>query len=176
MLCIPSLPAPDTTFETIGHGPIDPVGKPAPNGTLITFFPHAQCKASRFHLKALDDMIGDFAIRGVMLLAASADSAASLLAMTLEMQIARLPIAHSLDPARMREHWGVLLSQGDVDVGEPPVFTAPAHFWVRNDGSVGLSGVYSTPLMLPEIKSLLRGVEKCAPKGKAPHGSYINYN
>ncbi len=176
MACIPSCPAPDMAFETIGHGAINPVAKPAPNGTLVTFFPHAQCKVSRFHLKALDDMIGDFAIRGVMLLAASADSADNLRAMAAEMQIARLPIAHSLDPAHAQERWGVLLSQGVADFDGPPVFTEPAHFWIRNDGTIGLSGIYSTPHQLPEIKNLLRAVEKCVPKGSAPRGSHIVHN
>ena len=169
----PSQPAPQMTFDTIGHGVLDPVARPVANGTLVAFFRHGGCRISRYHLKDLDDMIGDFAIRGTMLIAASADSAQNLRAMAREMQIARLPIAHSLDLARARAEWGLHLSRAAEGEQAPAVFAEPAHFWLRGDGTIGLSAVCSTPHLLPEVKQLLRAVEKATPKGGGtPYGSY----
>jgi peroxiredoxin len=168
----PSLPTPEVMFDTLGHGRLDPVGKPPPNGAMVVFFRHAQCGICRYHLKDLDGRIGDFAVRGVMLIAASADTAENARVMVEEMQLIRLPVSHCFDLAAARDQWGLLFSQGRADSKEPAVFFEPGHFWIRQDGSIGFSEVHSSPYMLSEVAQILLAIENNTRQDAPASGAY----
>ncbi len=141
----PGAPAPQAGFATLGHGVLNPVEMAPPGGWLLTLFADSADPASRAHLKALDDMIGDFAVRGVLLLAATGDSPENAAAMVREMQLIRLPVAAGLDSARLASDWGL-----ERD--------APGHFWIRPDATIGLSAVCDSARQLPDAGSLLQEI------------------
>ena len=66
---IPGQPHPALRFETLGHGAYD-LGQGAPvGGTYLAFHRGSHCKWTRLMLKELDDRIGDFALRGIRIVA-----------------------------------------------------------------------------------------------------------
>lgn len=155
----PQQTAPSLSFQTVAHGPYDLAEGAPPAGTLVSFHRGEHCKLSRNHVKELDDRIGDFAIRGLRVVAASTEDAASAARLVQGMQIIRLPVGYGLDPAVLQAQWGLFLTEGQPGTTEPALFAEPGVFWLRRDGVIGLCGVQSAPHLRPDATAILRAVD-----------------
>lgn len=169
---VPGSPAPALKVDTIAHGIYDLSQDAPPGGTLVAFYRGEHCPLCKAQLKELDDRIGDFAIRGVRLLALSGDTKDRAVALAEDMQIIRLPIGFGLDMRAAREDWGLFLSNAREGSKEPPVFSEPGLFWVQQDGSVSFSVLHSLPFMRPSSDQVLKAIDFTLSKGFPPRGSY----
>lgn len=169
---LPSNPAPKLVLETVAHGGFDLAVNAPPNGTMVVFYRGEHCPICHHHIKEMDDRIGDFALRGISVVAVSSDALQNAKKLVDEMQIIRLPVAHSFDLKSARNDWGLLISQGAQGSQEPDFFAEPGHFWIRQDGSVAFSAVLSVPYMRPDATQILRAVDKTLARGDMPRGAY----
>lgn len=169
---IPATQAPRLVIDTVRHGTFDLAQDAPPGGTLLVFYRGLHCPICKTQLKDLDDRIGDFAIRGVRLLALSGDSGERAAQMVEQMQLIRLPVGFGLDMAAARNDWGLFLSTAREGTEEPDLFSEPGHFWIRQDGSVSFSVLHSLPFMRPTADQMLKAIDFTLSKGFAPRGSH----
>lgn len=169
---VPGSPAPDLKIDTIAHGIYDLSQDVPPGGTLLAFYRGLHCPICKAQLKEFDDRIGDFAIRGVRLLALSGDGKDRAAKLVEEMQIIRLPVGFGLDMRAARDDWGLFLSTAREGTEEPPLFSEPGLFWVRQDGTVSFSVLHSLPFMRPSADQILKAIDFALSKGFPPRGSY----
>ena len=156
----PGAPAPGLVFETLGHGRYDLGQKAPPGGTWVFFHRGRHCKWNRLALKDLDDRIGDFAIRGIRVVAVSGEDRATTARLQEEMQLIRLPLGHSLNVAAVAADWGLYLTRNSPEEGALPLHWEPAQVWVREDNTIGALSVQSLPGLWPDISAALRGLEQ----------------
>ncbi|WP_372603516.1 redoxin domain-containing protein [Actibacterium sp.] len=171
-MLVPMSNAPTLRLPTVAHGPYDLAQRVPPGGTLVSFYRSLHCGICKTHLKELDDRIGDFAIRGVRLIAVSTDTPERSQQLVSEMQIIRLPVGHSLDLKAARDDWGLMISTARDDTDEPAFFSEPALYWVRQDGTIGFSLVLSVPFMRPEANQILRAIDAAKKTDAPPRGAY----
>lgn len=156
----PAQPHPPLRFDTLGHGGYD-LAEGAPlGGTCIAFHRGSHCKWTRIMLKDLDDRIGDFALRGVRVVAVSCESRAATEALHDRMQLVRLPLGYGLDPVAVAAAWGLYLTADSREEGAPALHWEPAQFWLRADGTTGAAAVQSGPSLWPGTTDLLRAIDK----------------
>lgn len=156
---VPGRPAPALRFETLGHGAWDLAAAVPPGGTFVVFHRGQFCKWGRNALKELDDRIGDFAIRGLRVVALSADDRATTAKLQEGMQLIRLPLGHSVDARALAAAWGVYLTAESPEDGAPALHFEPTLVWVRADGAVGLCCCQSAPNLWPDATSVLRAID-----------------
>jgi hypothetical protein len=125
-MLLPGTVAPALRCETLAHGPFDLAQDAPPGGTYVFFHRGRHCKWTRLALKDLDDRIGDFAIRGVRIVAVSADGRDAVSRLREQMQLIRLPLGHSLDPSTVAGDWGLYLTQNSTEAEAPPLHWEPA--------------------------------------------------
>lgn len=171
-MLVPGSIAPDLKADTIAHGIYDLSQDVPPGGTLLVFYRGLHCPLCKAQLKELDDRIGDFAIRGVRLLALSGDTRERAVKLAEEMQVIRLPIGFGLEMHTARDDWGLFLSTAREGTEEPPLFSEPGLFWVRQDGTVSFSVLHSLPFMRPTANQILKTIDFTLSKGFPPRGSY----
>jgi hypothetical protein len=163
-MLLPGTVAPALRCETLAHGPFDLARDAPPGGTYVFFHRGRHCKWTRLALKDLDDRIGDFAIRGVRIVAVSADGRDAASRLREQMQLIRLPLGHSLDPSTVAGDWGLYLTQNSTEAEAPPLHWEPAQVWVRADNTIGALSVQSAPNLWPDISQALRGIENTTNK------------
>ena len=157
---IPGQPHPALRFETLGHGAYD-LGQGAPvGGTYLAFHRGSHCKWTRLMLKELDDRIGDFALRGIRIVAVSSESREATAALQERMQLIRLPLGYALDPAAVAADWGLYLTEGSREEDAPALHFEPAQAWLRQDGTLGAMAVQSGPSLWPDATNTLRAIDK----------------
>jgi len=168
----PGRPAPALGFETVAHGRCEIGASDRGNGTLVVFYRGAHCPICRNQLKELDDQIGDFAIRGIAVIAVSGDTLERAKETTDAMQIIRLPVGYGLDIKAARDDWGLYVSTAREGTEEPAFFNEPGLFWIAGDGTVVFSLVQSLPQIRPSAPAILRAIDKITQAGAPPRGSY----
>ena len=161
---VPGIEAPSLRCETVSHGLFDLAVDAPEGGTFIAFPRGRHCKWTRNALKELDDRIGDFAIRGIRLIAASADGRAETERLKEEMQLIRLPLAHSLDVAAIAEAFGLYVTRASSEPDAPALNFEPAQIWVRQDNVIGAVAIQSGPNLWADVTNTLRGIENTMKK------------
>ena len=156
---IPGAQAPSLTFETLTHGTYDLRDKVPPSGTFLAFHRGSHCKWTRNMLKELDDRIGDFALRGIRVVAISSLGREAVEALKDKMQLIRLPLGFGLDVATTARDWGLYLTQGSTEPEAPPLHWEPAQVWVRPDGRIGTVAVQSGPNLWSDATNTIRAIE-----------------
>ncbi|THD76776.1 redoxin domain-containing protein [Thalassobius vesicularis] len=165
----PGQPVPALRFAVMGHGGADlgqyDVGQDAPpGGTHVVFHRGRHCKWTRLMLKELDDRIGDFAIRGIRVVAVSAEDRDTTARLKDEMQLIRLPLGHSVDATAVAQEWGLFLTRNSTEPDAPALHFEPAQIWVKADGTLGGASVQSLPNFWPDVTQTLRGIENTLKK------------
>lgn len=155
----PGVMAPDLCFETLGHGPYDLARDAPAGGTLVAFHRGGHCKWTRLLLKELDDRIGDFAIRGLRVVAVSCETQQVTAALQERMQLIRLPLGYGLDAEALAHAWGLFLTRGSREADAPQMHIEPAQYWVLQSGEIGLSTVQTGPSLWPDATHLLRAID-----------------
>lgn len=155
----PGTPAPALAFDTVRHGRFELAAGAPVGGTYLAFHRGRHCKWSRLWLKELDDRIGDFALRGLRVVALSGEDLEATTALKEQMQLIRLPMGHSLDIEAVAADWGLCLTRASAEEGAPALHWEPAQAWVRADGRLGLMAVQSGPNLWADATNTIRAIE-----------------
>ncbi len=126
--------------------------------TLIVFYRGKHCPICRGQLKDLAGKLDEFAQRGVNVVAVSMDKKERAMEVDEKWDTGDVPLAYDLTEDSARE-WGLYLTPGREDTEEPALFSEPALFLVRPDGTLYFASVQNAPFTRPPLDQLLKGID-----------------
>lgn len=159
---MPRQPVPDLEVDLLSGERWSLTGQRPRNFTLLVFYRGLHCPICRGYLRELDRLAGEFAERGVELLALSTDGAERAGRARTDWGLENVPIGYGLTIERARE-WGLYVSTSrgmtSIGVEEPALFSEPGLFLVRPDRTLYAAVVQTMPFSRPNFKELLGAVD-----------------
>ncbi len=159
---MPRQPVPALKAPTIEHGDWDLAARNPAHFTLILVYRGQHCPICRGYLKELQSLLGEFAARGVDVLALSTDDEERARTTHAQWGLSGLPLGYglSIDTARA---WGLYIStsRGVTSIGieEPARFAEPGLFLIRPDGTLYAASVNTMPFARPHFKDVLMALD-----------------
>ena len=158
----PRQPVPELDVPTIGGDPWQLSAQTPENFTLIVFYRGFHCPICANYLADLEKKLGEFAKRGVNVVAISSDTEARAARSKEEWGLAQLTIGYGLTLEKARE-WGLYIStsRGKTSTGvdEPAMFSEPALYLVRPDGTLYFGSVQTMPFARPNFREVLSALD-----------------
>lgn len=158
----PRQPVPPLQVPLLGGGRFDLAQQSPDRFSLIVFYRGYHCTACRAHLVELNRLSGEFARRGVRIVAISADSLERATHTREEWRLAEVPIGYGL-PIETGRNWGLYVSSSLRRLGggmeEPRIFTEPGMYLVEPDGTLYAGAVATMPFALPRFDELLTALD-----------------
>jgi peroxiredoxin len=162
MHLMPRQPVPALSVDTVAHGRWTLADSKPQNFTLVVVYRGLHCPICRPYLGELNRLAGEFAQRGVEVIAISSD-AAERAAHTVEhwkLDALRVGYGLSIEAARA---WGLYISasRGKTSTGvvEPELFAEPGIFLVRPDGTLYFGTVQTMPFARPHFADILPAID-----------------
>ena len=141
--------------------------------TLAVFYRGLHCPLCSRYLKSLAGWLGDFAARGVEVIAISTDERERAAQAREDWQTGELEIGYGLAIEQARA-WGLYISRsrGKTSVGieEPEQFNEPGLFLVRPDGTLYWAAVQSVPFARPHFDEVLKAIDFIKERDYPPRG------
>jgi len=132
------------------------------NFTMIVFYRGLHCPVCSNYMRDLDRKIGDFAKRGVEVIAISTDDEERARATPESWGFENVPIGYGISIEKARE-WGLYISssRGKTSAGieEPPLFNEPGVFLVRPNGELYAALTGSMPFARPHFSEILKALD-----------------
>jgi peroxiredoxin len=173
---MPRQSVPALQVPTLSHGAFSLQDDAAQHFTLVVFYRGLHCPICLKYLLELGRLQPEFATRGVKVIAVSSDTAERAQAMADKLQAPGLRIGHSLDLAAARD-WGLYLSvsRGLTSIGieEPALFSEPAVYIVRPDGTLYWGAVQTMPFARPHFDEILGALDFALAKDYPGRGEYV---
>jgi len=167
---VPALDLPLTTGERFVLG-----GPPAERFDLLVFYRGLHCPLCAKYLIELERLAPEFASRGVNVVAISSDTEERGQEMARKVNASGVRFAHSLSLKSARE-WGLYISEsrGKTSIGieEPALFSEPAVYLVRPDGTLYYGAVQTMPFARPAFTDLLGAIDFAISKDYPARGEY----
>lgn len=136
------------------------------NSTLLIFYRGSFCSYCRKNLQDFDRLAGQFALRGIDLVFASADDDAKARFAVEQWELKNLRVCHGLRREQMQA-WGVYQSAGNPASGQAAVFSEPALFLIKQDLTLSYAVLNSAPFGRPSAADMLAMIDFIAEKGPA---------
>jgi peroxiredoxin len=162
MHLMPRQPVPPLSVDTAAHGRWTLADSKPLNFTLVVVYRGLHCPICRPYLGELNRLAGEFAQRGVEVIAISSDDAERA-AYTVEhwkLDALRVGYGLSIEAARA---WGLYISasRGKTSTGvvEPELFVEPGIFLVRPDGTLYFGTVQTMPFARPHFADILPAID-----------------
>ncbi|MBX3608804.1 MAG: AhpC/TSA family protein [Hydrogenophaga sp.] len=172
---MPRQPVPPLQLPTLAHGDFDLMQSVPERFTLVVFYRGLHCPICHKYLLELGRLLPDFVQRGVRVVAVSSDTAERAQGMADKVRAPDLPFAHSL-PLSLARQWGLYIStsRGTTSIGieEPALFSEPAVYLVRPDGTLYYGAVQTMPFARPHFDELLAAVDFAIAKDYPARGEY----
>lgn len=155
---LPRTDAPALTVNLAGGSSAWSLHEQSPEHfTMVVFYRGLHCPVCRSYLETLQSKRGDFAERGVEVLAVSMDTEERAQKAIDKWSIGKLTVGYGLNEQQAQE-WGLFLSRGIKDL-EPDLFSEPGLFLVQPDGTLYYAAINSMPFGRPALDDLLGGVD-----------------
>ena len=159
---LPRQAVPELRLPVVG-GRIYDIRKETPaTFSLIVFYRGLHCPICRTQLKDLEATLGEFERRGVSVVAISTDDEERALRTSLEWQLSQLRIGYGLS-LRVAREWGLYVSHGhgktSIGIEEPDLFSEPAIYLVRPDGTLYFGSVQTMPFARPNFADILGAID-----------------
>ena len=130
--------------------------------TMIVFYRGLHCPICGRYLVDLEAKLGEFAQRGVDVIAISSDTAERATESKSRWKLDKLQVGYGLSLAVARE-WGLYVSssRGKTSAGieEPALFSEPGLFLVRPDGTLYFATVQTMPFARPNFAEILQAID-----------------
>jgi len=172
---MPRRPLPALSVPTLAHGVFDLATDASPNFTLVVFYRGLHCPICMKYLLELGRLLPEFDKRGVKVIALSSDGQERAQAMADKLHAPVLRMGYDLGLAKVRE-WGLYIStsRGKTSIGieEPALFSEPALFLVRPDGTLYYGAVQTMPFARPHFDELLAALDFALEKNYPARGEY----
>lgn len=158
----PNKIVPPLRVDLAGGAQFDLASEKPSNFTLVVFYRGLHCPICKIQLKDLESKLDDFEKRGVAVAAVSTDSKERAEQTMQAWGLSRLRLGYGLDLAAAR-HWGLYVSSGhgktSAGVDEPALFSEPAIYLVRPDGTLYFGSVQTMPFARPHFSDILTAID-----------------
>ena len=172
---LPRHPVPALNVPLVDGGKFVLGATPGEKFDLIVFYRGLHCPLCAKYLLELERLSGDFASRGVQVLAVSSDSEERGTEMAKKVQANGVKFGYGLSLKSARQ-WGLYIStsRGTTSIGidEPALFSEPGVFIVRPDGTLYYGAVQTMPFARPGFQDLLGAIDFAIAKDYPARGEY----
>ena len=172
---LPRHPVPALNVPLVDGGKFVLGATPGEKFDLIVFYRGLHCPLCAKYLLELERLSGDFASRGVQVLAVSSDSEERGTEMAKKVQANGVKFGYGLSLKSARQ-WGLYIStsRGTTSIGidEPALFSEPGVFIVRPDGTLYYGAVQTMPFARPGFQELLGAIDFAIAKDYPARGEY----
>ncbi|WP_321323848.1 peroxiredoxin-like family protein [uncultured Parasphingorhabdus sp.] len=155
---LPTQTVPDFTVPLIDGGQFQLSQRLGENFTLLLFYRGVHCPICKMQLRDLQRKLGDFAERGITVVAISMDSKERAEKSVEEWGIDDLLLGYGLGEDLARD-MGLYVSSGRPGSKEPSIFSEPAMLLVRPDQTLYFASIQSMPFTRPPLDELLKGID-----------------
>lgn len=167
---VPSLKVPLTS-----GGEFDLKNSDAENFTLVVFYRGLHCPICAVYLTELERLAGDYAERGVNIIAVSSDEEDRANDMAEKIKADKIKMGYGLNLQNARD-WGLYIStsRGKTSIGieEPELFSEPGVFLVKPDGTLFYGSTQTMPFARPPFKDLLGAIDFSLANDYPARGEY----
>jgi peroxiredoxin len=167
---VPALDLPLTTGERFVLG-----AHPAERFDLLVFYRGLHCPLCAKYLIELERLAPEFASRGVNVLAISSDTEERGQEMARKVSASGVQFAYGL-PLKLAREWGLYISESrgktSIGIDEPALFSEPAVYLVRPDGTLYYGAVQTMPFARPSFTDLLGAIDFAISKDYPARGEY----
>ena len=174
-MLMPRQAVPALAVPTLTHGAFTLNAPPPERFTLVVFYRGLHCPICAKYLLELGRLLPEFEKRGVQVIALSSDAAERAQAMADKVKTAGLRFGHDL-PLAVARQWGryISTSRGKTSIGieEPALFSEPAVYLVRPDGTLYYGAVQTMPFARPHFDELLAALDFAIEKDYPARGEY----
>lgn len=174
-MLMPRQPVPALAVATLAHGDFDLAADAPQNFSLIVFYRGLHCPICTKYLLELARLQPEFERRGVKVIALSSDTPERAQAMGDKLKAPALRIGYELPLAVARE-WGLYISTSrgvtSIGVEEPALFSEPAVYLVRPDGTLYYGAVQTMPFARPHFDELLAAIDFALAKNYPARGEH----
>jgi len=153
----PGQEAPELSVETIGGQRWTLSERDPERFTMVVFYRGLHCPVCRKYIGELDGLVGDFAERGVDVIAVSGDDEDQAEQSREGWELENVEIGFGLSEEEMAA-WDLFVSSGLLD-DEPERFGEPGLFLVDAENVVYYAAVNSMPFGRPSLTEMLDAVD-----------------
>ncbi len=164
----PTRSAPMLTVATENGGRWDLATRAPEHFTMIVFYRGKHCPVCKSYLETLRDQLAKLDELGVDVIAVSGDERDVAEATRREWAIDGLTLGCELPEQSMRE-WGLYRSRSIKDA-EPDLFSEPALFLVRPDGTIYYAAYNSMPFGRPDLEDFVKSIAWVLGNAYPPRG------
>lgn len=172
---LPRYPVPALNVPLISGGRFVLGAEPGQNFDLIVFYRGLHCPICAKYLIELERLGGEFAQRGVKVLALSSDTEERGKEMAEKVSAKNIRFGYGLS-LRSARQWGLYISssRGKTSIGieEPALFSEPGVFIVRPDGTLYYGATQTMPFARPQFQDLLGAIDFALAKDYPARGEY----
>jgi peroxiredoxin len=130
--------------------------------TLVVFYRGLHCPICGGYLQDLNRKLSEFERRGVTVIALSSDSQERAMAAKTKWRLTDLKLGYGLDLETARR-WGLYISRGhgptSSGLDEPELFSEPALYFVRPDGTLYFGTSQTMPFARPHFDDILTALD-----------------
>lgn len=169
----PREPVPPLSLPLVGGGTWSLESHGGSAFTMLVFYRGLHCPICKTYLGSLEKQLGAFAERGVTAVAISSDGEDRAARAKAEWGLERLPVGYGLTLETARR-WGLYVStsRGTTSTGieEPALFSEPALYLVKPDGTLYFGTVQTMPFARPRFEDILPALDFVIAKGYPARG------
>lgn len=167
---------PGLKLPLAGGGIFDMSAEKPAEFTLLVFYRGLHCPICKTQLKDLEAKLPDFEGRGVKVVAISSDSKDRAEKAKATWGLSKLRVGYGLD-LRTARSWGLYISSGrgksSVGVDEPALFSEPAFYLVRADGTLYFASVQTMPFARAHFADVLSAIDYVKSKNYPARGEVV---
>lgn len=155
-------PAPEMSFPLVAGGHWTLAERRPENLSMVVAYRGLHCPQCRNYLQELNRRMGEFASRGVEVVALSSDGKERAMAAKTDWELKDLPIAYDLSIEKARElGLAISTSRGKTSIGieEPALFNEPGLFLMKPDATLYAAFIQTTPFARPPLDQLLKAID-----------------
>jgi peroxiredoxin len=149
--------APDLDLPLAGGGRYRLGQEPPERFTALIFYRGLHCPVCKRYLTAFNAQAGDYAGRGVELVAISVNDKARAEEAKRDWGLDRITVAHDF-PVDEAPRWGLYVSNA-IREAEPARFNEPGLFLVTPDRKLQFAVIATTPQLRPAPEDVLRTID-----------------
>lgn len=176
---IPRQSVPELTVETLDGGTWRLADQTPERFTLIAFYRGLHCPICSKYLGDLERHLGKLDERGTGVIAISSDNEERARQSKRDWGLNELPIGYGLSLDKARD-WGLFISSGigtsSVGIEEPPLFSEPGLFLVRNDGTLYFSSVQTMPFARPRFADIVGALDVVIERNYPARGEVVDHH
>lgn len=168
MTVMPRKPAPALDLPLAGGDRLDLAAAAPGRFKLLMFYRGHFCQRCRGNLRELNDKIDRLDALGVDVFAISMDGKDKAEWTKAEWELTRIGVAYDLSIETARD-WDLFISTG-IRKDEAPLFSEPAVFLIRPDGTVHFAVINSMQRMRPYPEDIIDAIARFIETGELGRG------